>query len=459
MLKRLRRKFTAITTLLVCLVLAAVLGSSLYSNVLTQRDIVLGTLQHALEDGISATFGGESADARNGDLLLTVVVDVSGDGTLEKTSLVADISDEMIEEVVNEALASDESTGTSDGYTVAWMKAKTSWGWRVALVDTYSKMATLRSQALSCLNIFVVSAVVVFLVSYGLSGLALRPVKKAWDQQRQFVSDASHELKTPLAVILANTQILQNMKGLPPEATRWVSSTADEAGQMKRLVEDLLTLARADEQQSEQSLVREEVDLSGLVERCALEFDPVAYDRGCSIESAVDPGLAVLGDKDQLGRLVRTLVDNATKYARGGTAASVRLTRDGRRAKLVVNNQGDPIDPEDLEHLFDRFYRTDKARERKGSGGFGLGLAIARSITEAHGGKIGVTSTAEEGTTFTVSLPLASGSGSSGSSGSSATASLAASLSASGASSATSHSAPPSPTSTSPSADDRPRLM
>ncbi len=456
MLKKLRRKFTAITTLLVCLVLAAVLGSSIYSSELTQRDIVMGTLEQAIENGVSIELGGESPESRNGDLMLTVVVDVSADGaTLEKTSLVANISDEVIERVVAEALASEESTGSSEEYSIAWMKAKTARGWRIALVDTYQRMETIRSQALNSLGIFLLSALVVLFVSYGLSGLALRPVKLAWDQQRQFVSDASHELKTPLAVILANTQILKTMSGMPPEAARWVASTADEAGQMKRLVEDLLTLARSDEQQSEQSAGRDEVDLSGLVERCALEFDPVAFDRGCSIESAVAPGLVVLGDRDQLARLVRTLVDNATKYAREGTAASVSLARDGRRARLVVNNLGDPIAPEDLEHLFDRFYRTDKARERKGAGGFGLGLAIARSITEAHGGKIAVTSTAEAGTTFTVSLPLASGPSGAGFSGGAPAAPPSPGSLASPASSAS----PAAPKPASPSSDDRPRLM
>lgn len=409
MLKRLRRKFTAITMLLVGLVLAMVLGSSYYSSVLTQTDIVNDTLERALEGDIAVVTVGESTDSRNGDLMLAVVVDVSSDGTIyEKTSLVANVSDDTLVNVVSEALASDESSGVCDEYSIAWMRARTSWGWRVAFVDTYMRTSTLRSQGLSSLGIFAASMLVVFVVSYGLSGWVLRPVRRAWDQQRQFVSDASHELKTPLAVILANTQILQRMEGLPPEAERWVSSTADEAGHMKGLVEDLLTLARSDEQESEMSLVRDEVDLSSLVERCTLEFDPVAYDRGCSIESSVTPGLTVLGDRDQLARLVRTLVDNATKYAREGTAATVRLSRDGRRARLTVNNMGDPIAPEDMEHLFDRFYRTDKARERKGTGGFGLGLAIARSITEAHGGKIGVASTAEEGTTFTVSLPLSS---------------------------------------------------
>ena len=407
MLKRLRRKFTAITMLLVGLVLAGVLGSSLFSSALTQRGIVVQILQRAITDGIATVTVGDSSDSQSAELMLAVVVDVTQDGVIfDRTSFVANVSDETLREVVRQALESKESSGRCEGYEIAWMKTEASWGWRIAFVDTYLRGATLRAQALSSLAIFVVSMGAVFVVAYTLSGWVLRPVSRAWEQQRRFVSDASHELKTPLAVILANTQILQGMDGLPPDAERWVSSTSDEATHMKSLVEDLLTLARADEQGSERAQVRKEVALSDLVERCALEFDPVAFERGCSIECSAERGLSVLGDQDQLARLVRTLVDNATKYAEGGSVVLVSLSREGRRARLQVNNRGDVIPPEDMAHLFDRFYRTDEARERKETGGFGLGLAIASSIVEAHGGKIGVTSTAEDGTTFTVSLPL-----------------------------------------------------
>ena len=407
MLKRLRRKYTAITMLLVGLVLAGVLGSSLFSSALTQRGIVVQILQRAITDGIATVTVGDSSDSQSAELMLAVVVDVTQDGVIfDRTSFVANVSDETLREVVRQALASKQSSGRCEGYAITWMKTEASWGWRIAFVDTYLRGATLRAQALSSLAIFVVSMGAVFVVAYTLSGWVLRPVSRAWEQQRRFVSDASHELKTPLAVILANTQILQGMDGLPPDAERWVSSTSDEATHMKSLVEDLLTLARADEQGSERAQVRKEVALSDLVERCALEFDPVAFERGCSIECSAERGLSVLGDQDQLARLVRTLVDNATKYAEGGSVVLVSLSREGRRARLQVNNRGDVIPPEDMAHLFDRFYRTDEARERKETGGFGLGLAIASSIVEAHGGKIGVTSTAEDGTTFTVSLPL-----------------------------------------------------
>ena len=412
MLKRLRRKFIAITMLLVGLVLAGVLGSTLFSSALTQRGIVTQILERALSDGVAAATIGDTSGEQSAELMLAVVVDVTPDGTIfDRTSFVANVPDATLRDVVREALASDAGSGRCRDYAIAWMKTETSWGWRVALVDTYLRGATLRAQALSGLLIFSVSMAALFVISYALSGWALRPVQRAWEQQRRFVSDASHELKTPLAVISANAQILAAERGIPEGSRRWVESTAEEAAHMTALVEDLLTLARADEQEAtgqRDASSLSSVDLTGLVSGCALEFDAVAFERGCFIECELAGGVTVAADPERLRRVARTLLDNATKYAEKGTAVRVALARDARRARLAVTNRGEVIAPEALAHLFDRFYRTDDARERQASGGFGLGLAIAKSLVEAMGGTIGATSSAGEGTTFTVTLPLSS---------------------------------------------------
>ena len=233
-----------------------------------------------------------------------------------------------------------------------------------------------------------------------------RRVVSIREQQRRFVSDASHELKTPLAVILANTQILERTQ-LGEDAARWVHSTGEEATHMKELVEDLLTLARADEASDGSAdgiAAPQETDLTELVSGCCLEFDAVAYERGCSIEPVLSPSVVARARADDYGRVVRTLLDNATKYADRGSVVRVTLSQAGRRARLTVTNHGEVIAPDKLDHLFDRFYRTDDARERRGEGGFGLGLAIAKSLVESQGGTITAASSERDGTTFTVLL-------------------------------------------------------
>lgn len=407
MLKRLRREFIAITMLLVGLVLAGVLGITLVANAASLRAGADRILDRAVERGVSVGQLGDPTGTMGSDYMLAAVVDISRAGSVlvvDETPF--DVPLDTLKAVLHDASTSEASSGRCDGYPVMWKRAETSWGYRIAFLDTYTIDSTLRSQAVTCVAVFLVSMGVLFAVAYVLSGWALRPVERAWAQQRRFVSDASHELKTPLAVIIANTQILQHEKGLPEGSRRWVDSTADEASHLRELIEDLLTLARSDEREASggKREEAEEVELAPIVSGCCLEFDAVAFERGCSIEQSLAEGVRARVAPEEYGRVVRTLLDNATKYATAGSTIGVRLERDGRRSRLAVNNHGEVIAPEDLEHLFDRFFRTDRARERTAAGGFGLGLAIARGIVEAAGGTIAATSTEADGTTITVTL-------------------------------------------------------
>lgn len=400
MLKRLRRQFVATAVALVGIVLVISLGSTLWSMWSNQEDMTRDQLERTLEQGLDhgPRFGG----------LTTILIETTTDGVVlarsDSSSSLMDV--DVLTDVVDQVLSAEASRGVLDDYHVTWMREATTNGWRIALADTSQRDASFASQAAADLVIFAVAMAAVFLVAEFLSSMALKPVTEAWEKQQRFVSDASHELKTPLSVIIANTQILEKDKSLPSDARRWVDSTADEAAHMKELVEDLLALARTDEAVSgsaTSALVREDVDLSRLVDECALEFDALAFERGCTLETHIEPGLSILGDRSQLSRAIRTLLDNASKYAAKGTAVEVDLVRAARgRARLTVNNQGTPIPAEELDHLFDRFYRSDKSRSRDGVGGFGLGLAIAKGIFDAHGAKISVTSDEASGTTFAV---------------------------------------------------------
>lgn len=170
---------------------------------------------------------------------------------------------------------------------------------------------------------------------------------------------------------------------------------------MKGLVDDLLFLAKSDDAQK--APVMAQVALSDLVMGSLLPFESVAFEKGVELQSNIQPDLAMLGDGGQLRRLVLILLDNAVKYV--GEKGTVRLTlqRQQDRINLTVQNTGEPIQPDHLAHLFERFYRVDQARDRA-DGGYGLGLAIAKRIVEAHRGKITVSSTQQDGTVFTVAF-------------------------------------------------------
>lgn len=432
MFKRLKHKFVLITLALTSVVLVSVLGWTLFTAWSTQRSIISASLAHAIhadfdrmpmmgDEGMRDIRGGQG-----GSNLLAVTVDVAEGGVIirsSRTPLVIDST--LLAEVVNTALNAGEDTGSIPDLHIAWRRLlKSDYDElsysedyydefddlmdddaiaRVAIVDTTALDNSLSEQIKGTIVAIVAALLGLFGISWVLSSWALAPVARAWEDQKRFVADASHELKTPLAVIIANTDILRADETLPKESQRWVESTADEAAHMRSLVNDLLELARADEGASSGAMRKEDVDLSDVVDSAALEFDAIAFERGCMIETAIEPGIHVQGDPEWLERLAKILVDNASKYAQAGTSIDVVLSRSQGHVTLSVTNRGNVIDPEDLAHIFDRFYRSDKARTR-GTGGFGLGLAIAKGIAEAHGGKIAATSTAEQGTTFTVTL-------------------------------------------------------
>ena len=446
MLKRLRRKFIVIVMCLVGAVLVAVLGSSYVNAWQTQRNLVNESLEHGLrndfgmgpgqwqfdhydleywqnlidnyDDPIELNddddlfeymrFEGEPGDNQIRGGLLSLVIDVDASGTIKYVNdAPVSLDSSTIASVVSEVLSNGKTEGYDTKQHVAWKSSELGSYTRIALVDTSSSDSVLRTQAIGNVGIICAALLALWLITWWLSSWALKPVEEAWNQQRRFVADASHELKTPLAVILANTQILQTHTGVSEDAMRWVESTADEAEHMKALVGDLLQLARADESAaggSANAMRHEDIDLSEMVETAALEFDAVAFERGCMLETSIDEGIHLNGDPEWIERLVRILIDNACKYAEKESTVTVRLEAAPSGSTLSVHNMGNPIDPEDLPHVFERFYRSDKARSRGGEGGFGLGLAIAKSIADAHGGTISVTSTAQDGTTFTVRL-------------------------------------------------------
>ena len=278
-------------------------------------------------------------------------------------------------------------------------------GKRVFLVTSLDKLnASLLRFALQLGGIFLLAGFLIFGLSFFLARMSLRPVEHAFSEQQRFVQDASHELKTPLTVILANLSILKSRPAATiQEKMLWIQNTETEARRMQELTERLLFLAKADSKRLSPKIER--LSLSQLTEAAALPFTALAFERGLTLDTEPEAGISVKGDAQALTQLLAILIDNALKYARSGSVVTVRLARQKKYALLSVHNEGEVIPQDALPHLFDRFYRVDKSRARA-QGGYGLGLSIAKTIAHAHGGDIRVESSAEHGTCFTTTLPL-----------------------------------------------------
>ncbi len=417
MIQALRRKFVAINMALVSLVLAVVFGALLYTTARSASRQTTNALLRAVEQSGPADLpmpeivprGDEpsrSPKEINRTTVFWVLTDEAG-GILQSETSLVEISDETLANVTAAALADGQEEGTLRDPDLRYLVRHTPEGLRIAFADRSDEQATLRSLALRLLATGAAALGAFFLISLYLARWALRPVERAWQQQRQFVADASHELKTPLTVILANTGIMARH----PDATvasqsQWLDGIREEGARMKTLIDDMLFLARADALRA--PALTGTVNWSETVESAALAFESVAFERGVALQAEIAPGLTVLGDPQQLAQLAGILLDNACKYAGGAKQVTLTLAAGAGVAQLKVQNTGDTLPPEVLGHLFERFYRADTARQR--SGGCGLGLAIAQSIVQTHQGQI--TAASEAGvTTLTVTLPLAKGVG------------------------------------------------
>ncbi|WP_169726181.1 sensor histidine kinase [Atopobium fossor] len=278
---------------------------------------------------------------------------------------------------------------------------------RIAVVDTSTVDMILQRHLIVNSALFVGIMLVLILLAHAVANWTIRPVETAWLNQRQFIADASHELKTPLAVILANTQILATSHNdISSDDKRWITGISDEAHRMQALVQALLDLARMDAAEAEgtTSHPHRDVDYSYVVEKTALQFEALAFERGIEIITNITDDIHLCGDEESLERMVGTIVDNACKYASPNTPVTVTLSNRSGHSHLQINNKGSYIAPEDIPHVFNRFYRTDKARTAKKAGGYGLGLAIAANIVCEHNGRIWVNSSRTNGTTFTISI-------------------------------------------------------
>ncbi|MGP1349147.1 MAG: ATP-binding protein [Stomatobaculum sp.] len=347
---------------------------------------------------------------KNGGFLPYIIYRTDTDGNIldsDNRDLTA-ITGETLHDLTIDLL-SDFDGGTKNGYLPTYdlryqLRSAPDGHCLLMFADISYTRSSIRSFFLFCVLVLTFATLLFYVLSFFLSRWALAPVQKAWDQQNRFIADASHELKTPITVILANLDIIASHPEDPVQAqSRWIRNTKEEAERMRQLIQDLLFLAKSDASALEPLFG--EVDLSDCAEDRALNFEAVAFEKDVRLFSEVLPGIRIIGNEGQLKQLITILLDNAVKYTGPGGRAVLKVTRSQDSAVISVSNTGEAIHPEELKHIFERFYRIDKSRARK-VGGYGLGLSIARNIVSLHQGSIRCESDPTAGISFIVELPL-----------------------------------------------------
>ena len=306
-----------------------------------------------------------------------------------------DFSQDDAIEYVTTALKGKQTKGSIQNYS--FLVAEKPYGYIVVFAERSIEMRLLDQLTKTSIWVAGVTALILICFTAFLSKWIVSPIKEAFDNQRRFVSDASHELKTPLTIISANADVLQNEIG----ENRQVLNIKSQADRMNGLVHDLLVLAKTDEGKTE--VIMNEFNLSSTVLNTALEFESRAFEEDKQYSYEIKENILLTGDEKHIKQLVGILIDNAIRYSETNGQIQISLKTENGHSRISVYNTGVGVLDDDCYKIFERFYRSDESRSRE-TGGYGVGLSIAKAIVEMHKGKINVTGKHGEWVRFDVVL-------------------------------------------------------
>ncbi|MBQ3078758.1 MAG: HAMP domain-containing histidine kinase [Clostridia bacterium] len=409
MLKRLRKKFIISNTMHVGIVLVVVFLAICMITYSKRYSSLEETLTNALYESrkgpmryapISLSENASLPDTE----FIPYVICVLPEHTMEDMRVFyygATISEEALNKLIEYALESEDMSGGAED-SLYFVKEVHKNETRIAITNDSHIIASTKSLAAILSLIGLLSVYLVVGVSYLVSKGALLSTENAWEQQKRFIADASHALKTPLTVILANIEILKSGKmGKAEEIMHWLKSTEDEAHEMHHLVREMLVLV-----QSDLNVRREEftqINLSQLLTGLTLQFEALAFDKHIDMEILIPDGVEHRGNEKGLSRMFSALIENALKYEKEGGRIRISLEKQVRRTYFSVYNASTWIRPEEQERIFERFCRLKNAQNANVEGN-GLGLSIARTVADAHDAIIDVISSETGGTEFRVSF-------------------------------------------------------
>ena len=343
----------------------------------------------------SGDMGEMSPEAPFETRYFSVVLDASGKVTSTNLNNIAAVSEDQAEELAQKVMKAGESNGFIGIYRYA--KAAQSDGTLIAFTDCNKALDTFYKNMRISGLVSLAGVVAVFILVVIFSRLVFRPVAESYQKQKQFITDASHEIKTPLTIIDANVEVIEMMSG----ENKWTKSTKNQVKRLASLAGQLITLSKMDEGDGMADKMR--FSMTDAVIDTASSFESVAETRGRKLVCDIEENLYFVGEEKRIREMFGIFLDNAVKYSTEGSEIHVSLERKGRKIIYQISNETDQIAKGNQDVLFERFYRSDASRN-SATGGSGIGLSVAKAVAEAHHGKL--TAESKDGKSLTIMLTV-----------------------------------------------------
>lgn len=343
----------------------------------------------------SGDMGEMSPEAPFETRYFSVVLDASGKVTSTNLNNIAAVSEDQAEELAQKVMKAGESKGFIGIYRYA--KAAQSDGTLIAFTDCNKALDTFyKNMRISGLvSLAGVAAVFVLVVIF--SRLVFRPIAESYEKQKQFITDASHEIKTPLTIIDANVEVIEMMSG----ENKWTKSTKNQVKRLASLAGQLITLSKMDE--GDGAADKMKFSMTDAVIDTTSSFESVAETKGRKLVCDIEENLYFVGEEKRIREMFGIFLDNAVKYSTEGSEIHISLERKGRKLIYQISNETDQIAKGNQDVLFERFYRSDASRN-SATGGSGIGLSVAKAVAEAHHGKL--TAESKDGKSLTITLTV-----------------------------------------------------
>lgn len=386
MIKKLKVKFVIVIMSITTIMLAAIFGFVMRSTLSSAEQESIRMMRQMAFQPVSPPPAEPFERPTENIRLPYFMVIVKADGTIDAFGdAYYDLTDKKrLSELVGVILSKKEEVGLIADLDLRYLKTDSPDFQKIIFADVSSEKAIMTGLIRNCIIIGLISYAFFFATSLLLAKWVTMPVEKTLEEQKRFIADTSHELKTPLTVIMTNAEMLEDDGYSENDKQRFGKNILSMSKRMRGLVESLLELARMDS--GAIKYVRATLDFSKLVSDAMLPFEPLFYEKGMEISCVIDENIRVCGDKAKLEQVVGILLDNALKYSTSDKPVEVSLTRRRSHCVLAVSSGGAPISKEDCKNIFKRFYCIDKSRNDGQS--YGLGLSIAYCIIAEHGGEI-----------------------------------------------------------------------